>query len=450
MTDQPDKPAKPAKPAAAEKRGRRPRFDRLRRIGDLFPFTIAGLFVIAASLFATLYYGLERLDHILLAVGVVGLALAAVSFLSVMIAALIAWRSARAAVSSTTTESLLLECGHVSPTGFKLRVPRIIPFVDVRWSWLEPTAEVVVKRVKGHLAETIKPEERDHFTTVIRRIEIRDVFGIVRFAFRIKQSRNGRFSPWVGGLERMHVAHGMSGGADLTHPDGTPVGDFYDMRRYGAGDPIRFILWKVFARTRELLVRTPEIAISPDRRTVAYLVAGTGDEPAAGAARIAVDSGALGAAWVLGADGCEEDATNSREEAMDVLAKSRRASDEESGRLGEFLGRVSKGSTTRAVVFVPAYPGPWIDRVIAATAAPAGQLPRVEFVVCTDGIGDMRTKRSVIARAAMSAPKTSSAAAVHEDLLAVVDRLGKTGANVLVVDRPRGRLVPGKHLRGVG
>jgi hypothetical protein len=416
----------------------------LRRVRDLFPLTVGGLFVIAGALIATFYYGRERLDHILLAIGVIGLALVAVSLVFVMLAALIAWRSARKAPAG---EPLMAECGHLTPTGFRLRNLWWMPFVDVTWTWIEPTAVVTTRRLRAHVHEDVCPADRDHFTSIVRRIEVRDVFGIARFAFRQRQARGGRFAPSVGGLEQMHVAHGLSGGDQISHQDGTASGDFYDMRSYGAGDPIRFILWKVFARTRELLVRTPELAIAPDRRTIAYLVAGEGDEPAAGAARVAVDSGALGTKWLLGADGCAE-AVSSRDEAIDVLARSARASSEDSGALAEFLGRVAKGPATRAVVFVPARPGPWIERVAAAAASKPGQYPRVEFVVCTDGIGE-RQKRSAWARAVFSAPRAETQVALHEDLIAVVDALAKTGANVMVVDRPGGRLVHGKSLRGV-
>lgn len=425
-------------------------FDRLRRVRDLFPFTVGGLLIVGGCLVAYLHYGRQRLDHVLLAIGVIGLALVAVSTLMVVIATLLVWRAARlqAGKAGGPGEPLQAECGHVTTTGFSLPALRWLPFVDVRWTWLEPRAAVTARRERRRLIEEVQPTERDHFTQVVRRIEIGEVFGFARIAFRMRQARAGRFVPWVGGLDKMHIASGLAGGDAMAHPEGSPTGDFYDMRSYSAGDPIRFILWKVFARTRDLMVRTPEAAMSPDRRTVAYLVAADGDEPAAGAARVAVDSGALGSKWTLGADGCGEAAT-SREEAMDVLARSRRASADQSGALGAFLTRVSKGAGTRAVVFVPARPGPWIQRVAAAAKGPAGQYPRVDFVVCTDGIGE-REHRSRWARAAFSPPgDTQRALALQEDLIAVVDALAKTGANVLVVDRPGGRLVHGRHLRGV-
>jgi hypothetical protein len=425
-------------------RRKRGRFEWARRARDLFPLTGAGLLAAAGCLVAFLYYGRERLDHILLAVGVIGLGLVALSVVVVLLGAVLVRRAARRA---PVGDPLRAECGHLGTTGFRLPSLRWLPLVQVRWSWLSPRAEVHVVRDGRFLIEQIRPAERDHFTEVVRRIEVVEVFGFARIAFRVRQDRPGRFAPWVGGLKQVQVAHGLAGGEDLSHPDGSPTGDFFDMRRYGAGDPIRFILWKVFAKTRDLMVRTPETAISPDRRTIAYLVAGDGDEPAAGAARVAVDTGALGSSWLLGADGCSE-AASSADEALEVLTRSARAGTDESGSLGAFLSRVKRGPSTRAVVFVPARPGPWIQRVAAAARTP-GHGPRLEFIVCTDGIG-ARARRSFVARAALAAPAADALAPVQqEELVAVVEALSATGANVLVVDRPGGRLVSGRSLRGV-
>ena len=428
---------------------RKARFGRVRgwvvRARDLFPLTAAGLLAAGACLLAYLYYGRERLDHILLAAGVIGLALVGLATLVVLLAAVLVWRAARRAVPG---DPLRAECGHLTTTGFSVPSLRWLPFVDVRWSWTAPRSEVVPRRERGRLLEQVKPTERDHFTEVERRFEVGEVFGFARLAFRVRQSRGGRFAPWVGGLEQVQVAQGMAGGDHISHPDGTPTGDFFDMRRYGAGDPIRFILWKVFAKTRDLMVRTPEMALSPDRRTVAYLVAGDGDEPAAGAARVAVDTGALGSSWVLGADGCSE-AASSADEALEVLARSAGARPDDSGALASFLTRLDRGPATRAVVFVPGRPGPWIQRVTAAARTRAGQPARLEFIVCTDGIAG-RQRRSLLARAALApAAAESLVAAQQEDLVAVVNALTATGASVLVVDRPGGRVVSGRSLRGV-
>ncbi|HKE18836.1 MAG TPA: hypothetical protein VKB80_28370, partial [Kofleriaceae bacterium] len=81
--------------------------DRLRRARDLFPLSAAGLVAAGACLLAYLYYGRERLDHILLAAGVIGLALVALATLVVLFAALLVWRAAR---RSRPGDPLRAEC----------------------------------------------------------------------------------------------------------------------------------------------------------------------------------------------------------------------------------------------------------------------------------------------------------------------------------------------------
>jgi uncharacterized protein (DUF58 family) len=422
---------------------KRPRWQWLRRIRDTFPITITGLLVGAASALAILYYGRVRLDRLLFAVGGVGLALVALGLVLVTVATLIAWRSAKRALRGQA-EALRIECGAAIPTGFSIRRPWWLPLVNVRWSWIEPVAEVTQRREAGRDHEAITASRRDQFAEIVRRFEVSDVFGLIRIAFPVREKRGGRFAPSVGALSTMHVAHGLSGGDAMSHHEGSPTGDYYDARRYAAGDPIKFILWKVFARTRNLLVRAPEPAASPDRRTIAYLVTGTGDEAAAGAARVAVDSGALGVQWLLGVDGSTETAT-SRDKALDLLARSARA-DTAGGNLDSFLRGSSAGAMSRALVFVPARPGPWLDQVARTASAPVAGQPRVEFVVCTDGVTS-RVKRSAISRAMVSAPSPGELA-THDDLLAVVEALGKTGANILVADRPGGRVIAARSLRG--
>jgi hypothetical protein len=251
--------------------------------------------------------------------------------------------------------------------------------------------------------------------------------------------------PSVGGLRQMHVVRTLSGGSDITHPDGTPDGERLDLRAYAPGDPIRFILWNVFARTRELVVRTPERALEAAKKTMAYLVSGPGDEPAAGAARVAVDVGALGKDWAFGADGVDEPATN-KSAALEALAKSASADPNECGKgLARFVKQAAAGGSGRALVFVPGKPGPWLDGLIeAARQIPtdARGLAPLEFIVCTDGVAKA-TKRGLFRRLVTSDPaghEAHDAPVDAEELQRVVAALGKLRARVLIVDRRDGHV----------
>lgn len=420
-----------------------------RTARDLFPFTSLGLILLGGCAFATVHYGYRKVDLVLLVVGGVGLAVGAITLLASSITALALWLTLRRAPEAS---SLKLECGYSARTGFSLPSLWYVPFVKLSWRWLNPEARVTAVALKRRLHEEVVPSRRALLGEVARAVEVSDAFGFTRVRFTVRERRDVRLTPSIGKLRQMHVVRSIAGGDNVPHPAGPPEGERADMRHYAPGDPIKFVLWKVFARSRQLVVRTPERAISPVRQTVAYLVTGEGDEPAAGAARVAVDSGALGSEWVLGADGTEQFAKTPAQ-ALEVLARSSNTPTALGGTgLSHFLANATPGAAARAVVFVPARPGPWLPRVVAAArarSAPGERFSSVEFVVCTDGIAPS-PKRGWLARMATddaAGDDGSPTRPTPADALAkVLADLGAARARVIVVDRAAGRVFSdGQH-----
>lgn len=419
----------------------------LKKIRALFPFTAPGLIITAASALAFFFYGMERIDLILLGVGVVGLGVAGLSSCFTVIGAVLLWRSVRHLPERDTVR---LECGYWAETGFSVPNLWYLPFVAVSWRWTEPQARVRVKRQRGRAIEEVFPERRGLTNVIERHFEIGDIFGLCRISLRSTQTAPVQSMPWVGALRQMHIVRGMAGGDDISHPEGPADGDRYDMRHYNAGDPIRFVLWKVFAKSRELIVRTPERAISPSRKTAVYMVADTGDEPAAGAARTAIDVGAFGGDWVLGADGSAE-VTKSKNHALELLARSAHTSAEQAGAgLAAFLQEAAPGALARAVVFVPPKPGPWLDRVAQTVRSEGRKTSRISFVVGVDGI-DRKSVRGRLAGLVREMPQVGPR--LHESPLSIAnwtdltEIVGKLGHNVLIVDRIRGQMFTPAQLR---
>ncbi len=413
----------------------------VRRVRDAFPFTGLGTGVLALSAIA-LSFGASEVDLVLLGAGVIGGAAVLIALALVLVAT---WRVRRAIARVPLTEApLVLECGYPVRTGWRL--PRLwwIPGVRVSWRWLSPAAKVRALLSGGWLEEEVLPKTRGWSESLTRRVEIGDGFGLAAIAIERIETRAVRMLPSGGGRAQMHVVRTLSGGSDWSHPEGTPDGERLDLRSYAPGDPIKYVLWNVFARTRELVVRTPERALSAARKTLAYLVAGAGDEPAAGAARVAVDVGALGGDWAFGADGVDQPA-QTREAAFEALARSANAPREKTGDgLATFMKSASTGAS-RALVFVPGKPGPWLDGVMrsAAQLAPdsTGRIP-LEFIVCTDGIA-RRKARSGLSKAAMERDEReggSDAPIAADELSRVVQALGRLRARVIVVDRRDGHV----------
>jgi hypothetical protein len=344
-----------------------------------------------------------------------------------------------------STEWVEVECDHPVPTRFELTRPWWLPLCDVRWTWVSPPADVQVHAERGRLHERVIAARRCAAEQIVRRISVEDGLGLTRITFEHRQAQRVRFLPSTGALGKVDVVRGMAGGDDISHPEGPPEGDLYDLRHYTPGDPIRFVLWSVFARSRQLVIRTHERALSVVRHCAAYQVSGPADEPAAGAARLAIEQGILGEGWMLGADGTTVDAKN-RRDAMDVLTRSasmREGSDDAPGSgLGPFLARATQGMG-RVVVFVPGRPGPWLDRVRQACARHSRHL---EVFICIDGIAPAPSRawwaRPPAPRVATVPPPSVTQA----EIAAVLRGLAGVASRVRIIDRAAGRMYGEGHL----
>ena len=210
------------------------------------------------------------------------------------------------------------------------------------------------------------------------------------------------------------------------------------MRRYGPSDPMKRVLWRTYARSRTLMVRTPERAVSPSHRTLVYLVAGEGDEPAASLARMVLESGLLGAEWRFGADG-GDGVAGDPQGALELIVRSRRARDRGGADLGRFLAQSERFGAGRMLVFAPARSGEWVEPV-AAELARLGR--SVEVVLGSDGLaasppggGFGRRLQQLLLRPAAGERAAAQPAALER----VVRRLAAAGAEVTIVDRRSGR-----------
>lgn len=420
------------------------------RVIDPFPLTPLGLVVVAGASLALYFYGVKRVDLVVLAMCAVALGVAVVCTIAVMITAL-ALKIALTRALAKERGTLGLECGFPTRVGFSVSSLWWVPFVTVSWKWLEPIASVRVVNERRRLHEESTPARRGLYDTVVRRIEVGDPFGLARCAFRVIDPRSVRALPSVGALKRVEVVRTLSPGDEISNPKGGPDGERADMRAYAPGDPIKFILWKVFARTGDLVLRAPERAFSPAKQTTAYLVAGKGDEAAAGVARLLVETHSLGSKWVLGADGSDDDA-RAPIQAMELIARSG-TSDPANGAAGlaSFLKRHATAGG-RVVVIVPATPGPWLERARAAVAQSGAS--GVEFIVCADGVAANR-KQSALARWLVdeAPPERDSEAGdplpTQEELRQVCAAVAHSKGSVMIVDRRAGRVYGDAHRRAL-
>lgn len=422
----------PAEPAVAVRIGlsRRP-LAWLRRVIDTLPPTPRGLLVALTSLWALFFIGRPKIDLLVFVFGAAGAFLFVLSGIVVVAAALILRRR-----PAGRTQASALEAQTPTITGFSLPGLARWPLVQVRWMWLEP-GEVKSKprRVGDRLEEEVVAERRAEVHGVSRRIVVEDAFGLCRVAWSTRENVDLLILPACGLLRQLPILQSLASAEGLSHPHGAPEGDRIEIRRYAPGDPVRNILWKTFARTRQLNVRTPERSIAQSRRTVVYLLTGPRDEPAAAALRLALEQKLLGERFILGADGSNESATE-LDPALRLIARSgssTRPSAEPLIGLRRFLESPEVRGERHCLVF--AAPG---APATVALARQAGTIRTLLSVVLgLDGVREDEV--TPIWRRLLWRSQPEGQAILRSDLRAQVAALEASGCKTVLVDRATGR-----------
>lgn len=417
----------------------------LRRILDLVPPTPRGVAVGVVAALALGRWGYGDLDLVVFVFALSGLVLLGLACLVTVLAAVYLARR-----EPTRDERRLdrLETGTPLATGFSLPALARVPLVKIDWRWTSPAGVETRTRLrrdaerKPRLVEEVVARRRGEIAEVEREIEVADAFGLTRVAWRHRETRPLLVLPHVGRLNALDRVRSLASAEGLPHPSGAPEGDRMEIRPYVPGDSPRHILWKVYARTRQLEVRVPERAVDRSRRTAAYLLAGPDDEAAAAVARTALEKGLLGPSWIFAADGSPEP-VDELEPAIRAIARSGSFADAGAGTglpaatadgLRAFLAHPEVRRETHCVVFAAARPGAWVDPVLAATRAFGGTFT---FVLGLDGVS-RRGPRPLWHRV-LFAESDDEPTLSPEDLRRVTASFAAAHLPCLVVDRTTGR-----------
>ena len=416
------------------------------RVGNVLPITWRGFFVVLFSSLALWRFGYETLDLLLFVVGISGLVLVGMSAVAVVGATTYLRRRIR----GTGLTTRRLEAGSPIRTGFGVPALSRMPLVTVAWQWIEPhEVECRIKQHQRQLLEETVARCRDQVGAIRRRFAVGDAFGLTAIVWERSDPGSLMILPQVGRLKNMPVLQPMAAAEGLPHPMGVPEGDRMEIRRYVPGDSVRNILWKTFARTRQLNVRTPERSIDRARKTVAYLLTGPGDEAAAAAARVALEGGLLGHGWLFGADGTTEPA-DSLEPALEAIARSgafRRGEQHDAPRadgLAAFLDQQSVFGEMNCIVFASAHAGPWTTEVLAVTRNFSGS---VSFVLGTDGVS-MPGPQPLWRRFLFTDDPVHGIST--EELTELLRTFTSAGRSAQVVDRSSGRTFHHHPHQGLG
>jgi hypothetical protein len=392
------------------------------------PITWRG--AVALPLLALVYYAFaERKDQVVRSLTLSGLGLAAMML--VLVIGTSVWLRLRRQPSAAVP--LGLEANVPLRTGYSLGHAAWNPLVKIDLAWQRPAGVAVqVVPAGGRFLEQVTASRRGVGAEIVRCFRVTDILGLTRFTVRRRAAQEVLIRPYRGPARRLPPLVQYVAGEQREHPEGRREGDLIEMRSYLPGDPLKLVLWKVYARTGRMLVRMPERAVRPCEKMLIYFVASPGDEAAAGIARAMLEGTEPGQNYLFAADGADSPTRSSRE-ALDQLVRS--AGAWSCGGLGleRFLGRCETAGAAACLLFVPSEPGPWLGRVAEQLARHRGSC---RAIVGIDGFQlppeDWSLRQLLVSRPA-------SAGARPVDVSQVCQVLSRCGAEVWVIDRASGR-----------
>ena len=325
------------------------------------PLSWQGLWVLLIGGFLAIRYGSQQADWILMILGLFSCFLVLISMLMVGGATFyFRWRikklNPRESIARITTE-----IQKPVKSGFLLPQP-LIPLLDFRSEWLSPEAEISVSRASLAFSEQATFSKRGLYSRIHRKMILQDLFGLASVSWTMEEEREVLILPR---LNRFRLPAVQSLVEDDGHyvPGYARVGDRVDTRAYMPGDPIRFIHWKLFARTQEPIIRIQESSAAFAHRIIAYFISDPKDQMASEIARFSLDSNSLGQDWAFGADGSGA-AASSLHQAHQLLAASGEAQDACGRGLAAFLKTVGfNDKEHRLILFASEHVGYWFHNV---------------------------------------------------------------------------------------
>ena len=191
-------------------------------------------------------------------------------------------------VTRRHNRNLVLQCqnevgGHIE-SQYAIFSPFFLPFVTIETDLEQQSFKRHTQMRLVWEKEWLEPIERGRFHKIRRNIKVKDIFGLTAISFFVTQNADLEILP-ASSHPQIRAFQTRTTGDGYSHPQGDPKGELIEMRRYQAGDPLRLVLWKVFARSRKLVVRSPEPAIVEQNDMFVYFVSGLDDEASASMAR---------------------------------------------------------------------------------------------------------------------------------------------------------------------
>jgi hypothetical protein len=255
------------------------------------PFTLRGLVLLALSLYATFILALPEMD--LVAAGLGG-SLLALLLVSMLCGLILRVKLARSIQVESFFDQTSLSSKSATPSGLLIRQAILPPcfLLRVERSFSPSGADSPLHLIKGssrsdtvhHLIDHVVFPHRGLWTLEFLKFSIGDTLGLVSYSWLLRLDQALEVRPPEVPIQPLPVRASSSRAGDELNMSQTRTGDLFDIKQYDPSDGTKKILWKTFAKSRQLVVRRPEPALIPEGELAIYLIADREDDHVAGAA----------------------------------------------------------------------------------------------------------------------------------------------------------------------
>ena len=412
-----------------------------RLLVGLFPVTLQGLITLTLATLTLSVYGYGSMDLVVFAIAICALAIFIFSLFCSIISGIIVQRKVQKLLEGQVSSlaNIEVEAGFPNETGFSLPAINYFPLVKLSWEISFPDFIETGIRVSDNndLVEEIIPQKRCKTNLVIRQFTVADVLGFSRYSWRQKQKVGCFALPQKNTVKQLPLLRSLTAEDGIPNLSGDPEGDRMEIRPYVPGDSVRNIMWKVYARNRQLNVRLAEKSVYHSKRIVAYLLSSKNDEAAAAVARVALESGAFGGNWLFAADGSPEP-TDDIVKALQAVAASRGIDKTHRYGLDQFLEQAAGQAGTHCIIFVAAERAAWLPALKKTLAHYNGQF---SVVIATDGFADPKITsiwQKLLLRNTDGIAAESSSLSSRSEMLKLLTELKQLVESTVIVDRKTG------------
>ncbi|MEX2469174.1 MAG: DUF58 domain-containing protein [Pseudohongiellaceae bacterium] len=418
---------------------------QLRTLLGLFPLTLQGSIILVVAATALSVFGYGAMDLVVFALAVCALVILVFCLFCAVVCGILVQRQVHRELENgpEIVPRLNAEAGFPNESGFTLTELKWLPLIRLSWEIEFPDhIQTRVRHGAGRvLEEEIIPERRCLTQELRRRFTVADVLGLCRYSWHQSQRADCCVLPRIHSLKSLPLLRSLTAEDGIPNPGGEPEGDRMEIRRYAPGDSVRNIMWKVYARTRQLNVRLPERSVMHSQRTLAYLLSSPRDEAAAAVARMALERGALGEIWQFGADGSAEPCSE-LQPALRAVAGSRALQGRHPYGLDDFLAQTGAPKGVHCILFAAAERADWLPRLRATIAGLSGQ---VSLVLATDGVDEESRPsfwpslwQKVLFTGRAQAARAMGGSVGKAELLGLLTDVGQLVESVVVIDRRSG------------